>query len=164
MKPVLVAPSGLSRRHQQFSRWEGVLVSKCWSRAALLGVLVLPGRTPSGEVPLLPLRMDASLPPSWYHSARTQCERLPAPHSHPSPLPPPLPRKPSWPLKLMPSRSSHPTSFPVAINTDSPSHCLSLLRHLSARSLFPAPPLPWLSVVLTPTGRAFQSLSVSYSK
>lgn len=144
MKPVLVAPAGPSRRDQHFSRVGRSSDGKTLETCCSPGSIGPSWQDPSAEVPLLPLRMDASLPPSWYHSAWTQCERLPAPHSHPSPLPPPLPGKPSWPVKLMPSRSSHPTSFPVAINTDSPSHCLSLLRHLSAQSLFPAPPLPWL--------------------
>lgn len=164
MRPVLVAPSGLSQRDQHFFRVRRSSGVKTLVTCCSPGSIGPSWQDPSAEVPLLPLRMDASLPPSWYHSAWTQCERLPAPLSHPSLLSPPLPGKPSWPSKFMPSRSSHPTSFPVAINTDSPSHRLSLLRHLSAQSLFLVPPLPWLSVVLTPTESAFQSPSVSYSK
>lgn len=88
-KPVLVAPSGLSRRDQQFSR-----VGRS-SDVQMLEARCSPGSTgPPWQDPSS-LSGGCPPPPSWYHSTWTQCGRLPAPHSHPSLLSPPLPGKPS---------------------------------------------------------------------
>lgn len=141
MKPVLVTPSGLSQHDQHFSRVGRRSDVKMLETCCSPGSIGPSWKDLWARCPSSLIRMDASLPPSWYHSTWMQCGCLPAPHSHPSLLSPPLPKNPHAPSKLMPSRSSHPILFPVAINTDSPTHSLSLLRHLSAQSLFPAPAL-----------------------